>query len=510
VSSPLPQLFFSGTSTLLDSFDFGSVIGGATSAPFALDLINAMGDAMAEDAEQVTLSVKGRAVGGTDFDANYQPCAERWFQVQVTAALNGAPAISYPWRAFGKGRPFVVPVPIAAGQGYTIEVRAAVPPGENDLQGEFSPSLRWGSHTEPLEAGGHAAGIRGVLSGLGDGEASFLVGGFALTASGSPDNNVQVGDGDAVLQGLPVTILAAALATSANDGNAVALTAGNAYWDTLSLGPGGIVETKSAQGVAPLSPTFRLPPPAGQPLLGHVHRPYSGGIGSADIYQAQEFGLFALTGSGLTRTLGAGQALADDNLVTYQRPNPVTLPPSAAAARLWLVGANGAQVVTSMPAPPDPRALALWEAATSSTDITALTDLRTYPRTRRVDLRFRFGAVLAAGQYVYATTLDEGRLLLRLPGPVLAVLDDLGTAATAGATVFDVEQWTGSAWVSIFATSPDRRPSIAYNASEPRASGKPTATVLAAGTRLRTKVASVPTAAVAPSGAEVVLSGEIE
>lgn len=510
MSNPLPQLFFSGTTTALDLFDFGAALAGTATTPLALDLINALGDAGAEDAEQVTLSIRGRAVGDTDFSVDYRPCAERWFQVQIVTALNGAPTVSYPWRAWGKGRPFVVPFPIAAGQGYTIQVRAVLPPGEQDLQGEFSLTLKWGTHSEPLEEGGHAAGVRGILTGLGDGEATFLVAGFALAASLVPDNNVQLGDGDAIVDGLPLTLLAGPLATTAADGAAVTLTSGNAYWDTLSLGPAGIVETKSLQGAAPLSPSLRLPHPAGTALLGWIHRPQSGGIASGDIYPAHEFGLFALTGSGLTRTLGAGQALTDDYLVTYQRPISITWPPSATAARVWLVGVNGAQVVTSTPAPPSSRALPLWEAATSSSDITALTDLRTYPRTRRVELRFRFGAVLSAGQYAYATTPDEGRLLLRLPGPVLATLDDLGSVAVAGASVFDLEMWTGSAWASIFATSPDRRPSIAYNAADLGAYGKPVTTILPARTRLRAKVAAIPTASVAPSGAELLLFGEVE
>lgn len=510
MSNPFPQLFFSGTTTPLDSFAFGSVLAGAAGAALAVDLINALGDAGAETAEQVTLDLQGRPAGSSDpFSSTYRPVAERWFEVRITAALNGAPAVSYPWRSFGRGRPFVVPAPIAALQGYTIELRAVVPPGEADLEGEFALVLTWQAHALPLDLGHHVAGLRGLLTGLGDGEASFLVRGFELSASGSPDSNIQVADGDAIVGGEPVTILAGAVATTAVDGNGDTLASGEAYPITLTLGPAGFGQTKGAKATAPLSSTAWLPVPAGELLLGKVARPESGGITADDITQGQEFGLFAMTGTGLTRTLGAGAALADDHFVTYQRPTSITWPPSAAAARVWLVGPSGALVVTPTAAPPAPRSLALWGAVTGSSDVTTLTDLRTYCRIRRAEVRLRFAAMLTVGAYVYATTPDEGEFILRVPGPVLATLDDLGTTATAGATVFDVEQWTGSAWASIFATSPDRRPSIAYNAADLGAYGYPVVTVLAPRTRLRAKVAALPTVVAAPSGAEVVISGEV-
>jgi len=508
VSAPTLAFYQPGGTVPLTSFTI-AVVTGSLSAVTQFELWNANGASSGDAATEIYLEIFEQRSGETTWTQLRETTMHRWMEIQVTGATGTATPWTKTWTPVGQGRPFLVP-PIPFNSGRQMELRANFPgsAGTDAILLQIVPHVR--DSAVPVGYGSHIAGFRGISTGLGDGLRSEIIRGGALTASGTPDSNVQVGDTEWVYAGVPHVRLAGPVALSGSSASG-ALVSGEAYWATLSLGASGLTVTKSASFTTPLTVDQRPPVPGDELLLGWASLDFAGAIGSSAIYNAAVLGRFALQGIGLTRRIGPGLALVDDRIVRWDTDRPLTLPASTTGIGIYLLPAGDPTASSS--GPPDPRAVLLYRVDTDSSDVSAVTDLRSYLKTRPGVLSFRFDAVLVANAAKIRTFPGDADGALCLGRSCLAILDDLGNTATAGATVFDVQYRTGlSTWVSLFTSSgaADRRPTLAYNAAFPyQAEGKPEVLVIPKSTELRVVVISIPTATAAPSGAEVQLFFEV-
>lgn len=489
VSVTLPQLFESGGTTPLSSLAFGTVATGTDSDVLSFDAWNANGDGSAETAKACLLSF-GEKLPGDDF---YRPDGPigygRWAEFRVVGSLGNASPLLTDWTPAGLARPFALG-DLLGDSGYQIEARVSVPGNAEATTADLLLSLTYNAGPQALATGFEAAGVRGIVLGLGDGGVSYLVSGGLLTQSGSPDANIQVGAVEWVYQGVPYGVLPQALATD-GDASDRTLTSGESYLITLSLGS-SVTVTKSVATTAPASIALRPAVPPGEILLGYVERLETAAIATADIAYEGVPGLFAMSGSGLTRALGPGSAMLDDRLDSLSYSSSVTFTGSQATVALWRLPSGAfAQVLDG--SRPDRHALLFYRGATGSSDFSALEDCRPFVRGKRREIRIAFdGGPLVANQVAYGVYDGHSDgLLWPVAGITLAVSDGgIGT----GSTTVDVHWWDGSAWQSLFPGSgtTDLRPAVAAGASILTASGFAEVRVIPPMAPLRVKVISVP------------------
>lgn len=498
------EAYESGGAALLPAFTFGNgtVPSGLTSDVLPFEIWNSKGDDTADTANGVTVFFLERAVGTEAFGQSGLHSTGRFIEMRAVGVEGEASPYVSAWTQVGAGRPFRLP-PIPADSARLLEARDVVPGGLSDFQTEFLLTMKWDSPVTPLAGGLYEAGGQGIVAGIGDGLATYLAEGGTLTPSGSPDDEVTLSDTSYVHQGVPRVLLEQQVVI---DGDALdgALIAGEAYWNTLSVGAAGTVtETKSNAGTAPLSVALRPAVPAGEVLLGYVHRDFDAAIAGGDIYQDERaYGLFRIAFAGLTATLSPGVALVDGAEVRYETERTISLPASEADVRLFIP--RGEPALTADGTKPDARALEIYRLTTGAASVTATTDNRKL--IGRKVVRFRFAASLVVAQQEEAMLPVDHEVGLSPLAPVVVALDDAG-AGTGGRTAFEVEFWNGAAWVSLFTSSgtEDRRPAVA-NGSLTSEAAIPEVRTFGRFTRLRARVIEVPSGGAAPAGAELLLS----
>lgn len=510
MAAPKPQILASG-GTPLGVLSFGVVPSGSISATISLEVWNSQGDPTASPATELRLDVFAQSSEDSDYNQLGPVSLGFWFQAQITGLASGgtgAPVLqTSTWSGVGAGRPLLLN-PIPADSGRTIQVRLNLPAGAPTDTWRFLLKLSWQQAAIPIPLGAWEAGARGVLSGAGDGNASFVFFGGVVTPDGPPDGGVTVSDTAWRFQGLPVAALQQSVVLDQHDGTGTALTSGQGYWATLSCGAGpGYTVTKGTAATAPVPITGRVPPPAPETLLGYVQVTTAAAVGSGDIDQSEmQYGGYLLTElSTLTTQLGAGSAFAGDALVENDSSQPLTIPPSLADVRIYLLPSG--QPVVQAPPRPDPQATELWDLVSGSSSVTSAMDVRPWVRPDPQTTRFELAGPLTSGQTLLGVLPGPEARGLALPAPVVVVFDAPLTTPT-GTTILELEYWSGSAWVTLFTSSgtQDRRPTASGASLVVSTAALPEVVVLPGGTPVRVRVASVSTPA--PAGAYLALTTE--
>lgn len=439
----------------------------------------------------------GEVIAVSAWNQTGQATSERWLEAR--SSPDG------PWVPIGRER-WLALADLEAEEFHPVDFRLVVPSGAvSTEQREFRIVGSFEDFALPVSLGFHAAGARGVVSGVGDGLAAHLVVGGDVTPNAPADNGVQVSDLVWLWFGLYRVLLAHALLFDDLDGDGVAVAAGEEFWITLSAGPGpGLTDTRSPKGAAPLAESARIPAPPGESLVAYVRRHFDGTIEVADIAQdRRRYGRFALASvAGTLATVDPGEALADDFLAVRTGRLVGALQDDETNV-LWLDPATaGLFVAAEADGRPSPRAVPLWRVTLTAGVETAREDLRQYLEPRGVEVfGAQFGAALAIGdERLHYLPPGEGWLLD--PLSVRMALTDTGGGS--GQTVGDLE-WSegGGAWTSVFTTAA-RRPTVAFDAAGVVVEGLyPEVVEIPGDSRLRWRVADVPTGAV-PAGAYMV------
>src|SRR6202023_2990354 len=453
-----------GATGPLGGVSFGTTTTGFTSATVQAEIWNQKGDPTADTAREVQLIALVKTSADASFELTSPPIANGYLECRVTGIAAGGTGTPTPqvtgWQKIRPGRPCLLD-PIPGDSGRTVEFRQVVPAGQNTDAWTWNFSLRWAEPTSPIPAGLWASGNRGVFSRTGDGAASFLISGGAVTPSGTPDADVHLADLAWRFQGVPHVALQQVIAFDQHDGAAVLLTAGQGYWATLSAGAGpGLTVTKGLAATAPVPITGRVPQPAGESFVAFVQVTSAAAIGSGDIDQ--------------TLTTWGGWLLYGQNLLAAQ------------------LGSGSGIAGHSR----DPTVGAMQVAR----------DVRRFLGPARQKHVFHFGAALVVNAAVYLTLPGPGDRAVCLPFPVLASCDPV--SGGSGSNVFELEYWHGSAWVSLFTSSgtQDRRPTLAGAGPFVSEAALPEVLVLPGWTQLRARVTAISTPA--PTGAVIELATE--
>lgn len=478
MSAPNPTLYETATTTPLAPWDFGEQGPLDVSAEHDFDLANV--GAAAEDLTELSLGVEESDDSGATWHQEGEVCLERWVQLQAyDVDGDDIEAQTTPWTPVGVGaRLYLKTIPAEARR--LLRARVVMPAGFSSASKQVRLVVYWREGYVPLGHGLFEAGIRGVVGGTGDPEFSALVSGGALTATGTPDGNVQIADLVAKVAGAPVVRYAGAEAIAAS-------AAGLARWVALSVAADGtITETASSEVTAPAPVSDRPAKPATEPLLGYVHRD-DGTIASGDIYADAAAGVrrspFALTLDGLDATIGPGRAVVDNRLVFLDKDTPLTLEDDQES--IIYVQPDSSMAAVEVGTTPDwPRALAVWSVTVAGGVVTATRDLRNFlgPRVHTFEAFFTGAAVDDAA--IYWTAPIGPRLYVKVPRGVTLSAGTIGDR-TAGALHVPLEYWDGAAWTSLF-SSTSKDPQLAFNATVLAVGGfLPDTVEVPAGTRLR-------------------------
>lgn len=477
-------LYESDDSTPAVAIAFGTVPAGTTSSTFTKHLWNGNGNPSADLATGLCLTIYERQihrdpdteaiVSITAWNQSGRATIERWVQARYTNA-DGLTD----WIPIGKGR-WLALDDLDAEEHWPIDFRMVVPGGAtepdesiNSVDLEFRIVVSWEQFSRAIELGHHESGKRGVLSGVGDGAESHLIFGYDATPNGTPDNTVDFSDGAAIVSGEPFVDLLHTITFDDEDSALDPLDTGEEYWATVSKGDqAGLTVTKSLLGAAPLANSLRPAVPTGEEFVAYVRRHFDAVIEAADIFQAERFfGRFYLSDvTGTTATLDPGSALLDNYLITRTGTLLATLTDDATNT-LWLDPLTGGLFTTTgSNLPPVVRALPLWEITLAAGVETSRVDLRTYTGPAEIQVfKAEKPGTLAAADVVGMYYLPPGpSWALRVPHGLLCALG--GTGTVSGSTVFDLEySEAGGAWTTVFTSqgTQDRRPTIAFDASDP-------------------------------------------
>lgn len=495
--APVLTWYDSGDVAQATSLTFAPENGVATAAQTVHLWNDKGGTAGSDDATELHLTCYTRDQGDTTWSQTHDAAAYGWVRVQaVGSGGTGAPAAHLTGlTSIGLSRQLnLLDLP---SNGYrSIEVSVLVPAGVGTQAIEVKLVARYAEVSESLPDGAFESGGMGVRSGLGDTTSSYIVTGGAITETGTPDAYANVAAVWWVHEGIPLCIDKEAVELN-QTGSSGSLTAGQAYWATLSLGAAGTVTvTKGVRAVA--ASAVKAAVPAGELLLGYVKVLYQAGtsvIATADITQADRlFGGFAAVTSAasLSVTLHPGSALIGGRLVTITGTRTVTIG-ATDETWIWLTPAGATTTSLDGVAPVD-RSLLLYRMTTDGSGVTISRDCRSWIGRPLHSLRAGKSGTLAANDYSNIIIYPG-----RTPGlvrPVAGWQWSLGdNGASSGNTKLDAEfSDAGGAWTSLFPSSAttDLRTTIAHDAADPTSEGTTETLTIPARCRLRWKVIAVP------------------
>ena len=428
------------------------------------------GAAAADDATELRITALARTSGGVNFTAEHALAAGAYIECRaVGSGGTGVGAQTTEWTPVGKGK-FLYIRDLPSDCYRTIETRINAPAGFGTEDVEVLLRAVANSPAVVIEDGHHESGAVGVCHGVGDGRFGALLEGGTLTATGSPDDDVNLDLTTWIAAGVPHTLVPQAITLSANDSAAAALASGESYWCALTLASDGTVtQTKSVKGTSPLAVSARPTPPSDEPLLGYVEREFDATIESGDIYQDERvYGWFKAESSGasLVVTISAGQAMVDNRLIIFNSTSNVTL--AASDDNYVYLNPSGTWSANATGVRPTDRSLLVYVFTTDGTGVTATQDRRKFTGNRAHVIEFNRAGSLTATNTAYSAwpLFCIGYIM-----PILGVDLAVGTTGTASAaTTCDVETSSaGGAWTTVF-TDQTYRPSVAYNASDPSTS----------------------------------------
>lgn len=468
---------------------------GAPSSEATVQVFNDKDLAGASPEINLSFRVQARDSGGSTWLSSGHPVLdELMVEARIEAGLGGKTVVPTDWVALG-----ALALPdLTSGEGVDVRVRINPPANTDDaVDVELLFQVR-NRESNPAGPGLIQAGLQGISDGLGDFGFSRIVRLPEIVTSGTDTVTVTVPG--YVHQGEPNAVIAEDVQLDGNDGDAVAIGAGESYIGLITVGASGLTLTKGSKGTPGLEPTA----PAGELLVYAVTRDDTGTIGPAEVTNRFDLGAYeVLDITNLTITLGGDTALAGDRIIPHHGPRVVTAGASLTDVGLYLLPSGNLSVAAT---PPVRGALLLYRLDTDATDVTATRDRRR--RLSGVVAELAIPGTLSVSSEVYfhaerLTRLDPAR-------PVSLSVGDLPNDNTAGSLIVELERWDGVAWVTLFTSSgtDDRRPQLAFDATDfYAASAAPEILSLTPGDRLRARVTAIPSGGTAPADLHLRLHG---
>lgn len=383
--------------------------------------------------------------------------SEHWVEARINggdneAAVAGFVASATDWFRLGAGT--FLPVPDIPGNcARYLEVRLH-PPLKDGVATEtvsFRLVVRHGDNVDGISSGVTDA-LSGVLTGIGDRSVREFVEAPAVTASGSPDDQVHVSRAWYVYDGIPYRrTVATDLTLNQNDSAAEALTSGQAYIAIVSQPPGdGSTEVAAVatKGVRAASASAIAPDlPAGNLLVARVVVGYQAGgtsvIATANITSLCYGSRYSASGVGLAAvTFQPGRALLKGAMLRDTLPQAFT--PANSSTRYYWLTTSGTIVETTTATPATAGDMPLAKVVKTAT-ISSITDLRTFLEPNAQPIRLAIAGNESTGTAVARARVDRPFVLDRITFGVRTA----STGAT-GSTTIDLNV----AGATIFGTAP--------------------------------------------------------
>jgi hypothetical protein len=469
--SALPE-FLDSTGAPLGPLSFGTIDPGTISPTVTAQVWNGNGVPSADPLTEFYIGALVKGSADAAYNVDNPAVAYGYLEAQVTGTAPGGTGAAIPyvtgWAKIMPGRPLRFPV-LPGDAGYIVQFRVNVPIGQLSDSFSFKLDAHYQEPSLPIPVGLWSAGARGVFDGCGDAGSSFLIAGGALTASGTPDNNVHLADLQYRYQGVPKVCLAQAITFDQHDGAGATLAAGQAYWLALTASAGPLLTvTKGLAAAYPVALSGRPALPVGEVLVGYVQVPQTAAILSGDIDQTLTvYGGWALYNpTNLHATLGPGSGIVGDSFDMTASPVLILFPDNSTVS-VWKVPSNPDLIWQA--AKPHPQALELWRVTTLSGAITAMVDVRRWLGPDRQTTRIMLYGGGIGTEYAFSVLPGPEDRALCLP--VSVVLSIAGEFVN-GVAKFDIQYLSGSAWVSLFTSSgtQDRRPAVTAAAGASAAS----------------------------------------
>lgn len=508
--APVIEFYNSADSATVSSISFSDIVPGTPTAATEIHIWNDKGGSVsADDAQNLQMYVLGRFPGDTDYQGEGLELLDfRSIECRVIGVQGTAVLVLTEWTPLGAGTSLPL-VDLPSDSAIEVEFRVNAPASVTEAAIEIAVRLESRAYTS-LGVGHYLSDRNSIHMGIGDESQTELLSETYMTEQGTPGSSIDVGDIYWIHEGVPFVKLASTLTFNNLDGSAAALAAGEEYLATISLGGSStITVTKSDKGTAPLPSTSRPDTPTGEILLGYVQVQFDLTINTAEISHYWVLGCFSQYNSGLTMTVGRGQALVDDYYVRRTSFSNVTL--TASQTNYVFLNGDGSFGVTTDGSKPTARSLLLYEATTDGSGVTALVDRRVYSNRGMVHFEVQNASGLAVNDYATWLSPEDRSVYIR-PGEVLgAMIHDAGTGLTTGNYVFEIETFDGAgSWTTIFTSSgsDDRRPTVAYNAYYDD-TALPEVLEIQARTLVRARVAAIPTGTTPSKGATISMPIEL-
>lgn len=467
-----------------------SVEGGESSTPLILRIINDRDDDFLDTttAAGVRLKLIASEAGAAFTDSGIALLSERWARLRVLGKIvDGVDMSEGASSTMPFGTNATVPIGDMAPQnGWRIELTIVAPGGRT------ANAVKLGIVVEDDVASAPLASMTALATGSGVIPADRIAGlrafvrGSEVTADGS--DTVTIARGAMVLDG-PITAFPATEETfSLDDGDAVALGAGDEYRVTLSRqADATITVTKGPQNEALEYPAT----PDGELFVAHLTVESADGIAvtvsqASVIETARVYAEYSVrAGTGLSVIVATGEGVTSPSDHRQFLSHEITVAVDASAtSRIWRI-ADGTVTDTLTDAMPEFGADLLALVTTDATNVTDIVDARVFAHRAVTMWPVEF-VHRAACADVAAPDHGIAAVLVPFDGEiesVTLVLSDVDATWTGGEIMVDVRVFApgtpapvvagglGTGGVSIFTSSAtdDARPAIAFDATNLRA-----------------------------------------
>ncbi len=455
-------VYESDDTTLVSDLAVTNLDAAADSDVLTVHVWNDKGNAAAQTVTNIMMQLYSESPtgSGTYVSEGVPPQDERWGRYRVVGYDNtGDSAWSTPstdWVSVGA----FSGLPVASIPGdcaIYLEIKFHPPASADELQWRWNIKA-WHTDRAISLPAATSRQIMGIETGVGDYSNSHIVSGGAVTATGTPDDEVHVAAMHWVYQGKFYGSIVEDVTLNQDDGSAATLVATESYWAALTAGAGSVTTTKGDKAVAPVKPT----PAAGEPFIKWVLVEYdtpNSKIETGDISGTPDWGRHNLTyTSGLTVDLHPGTIIGNGS---YRYSHDVqTLTVTASSTnRIWSTEAGLPEVTTTAAFPSSGSLGEMFDVVTDGSSVTSIVDKRQYAGQRDIiaitcDLSGGTGADKGFAGVPFDRAYIE---------KILVVWSDNG-GGSADDTVIDINLdgttiYTGQG-------TEDNRPTLAWNATD--------------------------------------------
>jgi hypothetical protein len=344
-----------------------------------------------------------------------------------------------------------------------VEVSFSPLADASSTEAAWAFSIRLEQGYEALDLGHFESFGSGVMSGVGDSQANFILETSDVVQNpAAADDQVQIQDTRYIYEGVPYQLLQQLISIGTQDSAAETPPAGESFYWAITLKNGSTTVTKGLNATSPTKPDL----PDGEPLLTWGTQDNTGDILDSMIDQGWVLGRFGYTSGGLSATIGIGTGVINNGLVDFDSVSTVSL--TASDDNYIFVNRNRTIGKNLTGVPPQERSMPIWKLTTDGSGVTAAEDLRRIVGSDIQHMTLPFDTLSSGGGDFSIPAVWPHTRTGYIMGVALMLY---GTGSGTGSNLFDINRIPAgvATQTTIFTTqaTEDRRPTVASAASDP-------------------------------------------